>query len=141
MAAALTVLVADDHEIHRTLLTNIFRSFGCSVSAVSDGAEALGMRAAFDLVCLDRHMPGLSGPQVAAALEGSAFVVACTSDPSGDLSGFHHVMTKPISCSEVAYVVAAAHRWRAYHGAYAWEPRHALRLAGRVARMIGRWAC
>ena len=69
MTAGLRVLVADDHDVNRQLLTVVLESFGASVEAVSDGATAVrGFSIEpFDLVVLDLMMPGLDG--LAAARE------------------------------------------------------------------------
>jgi len=69
MAAGLRILVADDHDVNRQLLTVVLESFGASVEAVSDGATAVrGFSIEpFDLVVLDLMMPGLDG--LAAARE------------------------------------------------------------------------
>lgn len=108
----LNVLVADDHPMHRALLRTIFECFGCSVTTVDDGAEALVAGPDFDLICLDRHMAVMGGPAAAKAMRSPAFMVACTSDPTGDLSDFHLVLSKPISCEDVARAVASARCWR-----------------------------
>lgn len=108
MGSALRVLIAEDHEIHRGVLSIIFTALGCSVTVVSDGAEALAAGGDFDLICLDRHMPGASGPEVAAKLKGKALMVACTSDPSVGLDDFQMVIRKPVCCVDVAQAVNAA---------------------------------
>ena len=65
-AAAARVLVADDHENNRDLLTRLLQREGHAVTAASDGNEALKLLRAqpFDLVLLDMIMPGLNGLQV-----------------------------------------------------------------------------
>jgi CheY-like chemotaxis protein len=102
VAYSLKVLVADDHEVHRLLLAKIFESFGCSVTAVCDGIEALAVAAeGFDLVCLDRHMPNLSGDKAAELIGPGPYLVCCTSDVEGLSDVFDMVLTKPISCAAV----------------------------------------
>jgi CheY-like chemotaxis protein len=112
LSRPLNVLVADDHDVHRMLLTTMFECFGCTVTSVADGAQALAAKGPFDLVCLDRHMPVLGGVAVARAMQGQAYLVACTSDPSGGLSDFQMVLTKPISCDAISRAVGAAQIWR-----------------------------
>lgn len=59
------VLVADDDEQVRTLVTRMLRLSGCEVVAVADGAEAveaaLASERPFDVVILDIFMPGRNG--------------------------------------------------------------------------------
>ncbi len=64
------VLVVDDNEENRDLLTRRLRRRGYAVTAVEDGFAALEVLAArpFDLVLLDVLMPGLSGLDVLRAL-------------------------------------------------------------------------
>ena len=78
MTADLRVLVVDDHPVNRLVLRELLSHLGCVVSAVEDGAQALSASSAdhFDLVCLDRHMPGLSGDEVAERLPADQFVLA-----------------------------------------------------------------
>jgi CheY-like chemotaxis protein len=111
--AQLRVLVADDHDVHRALLRTIFECLGCSVTAVSDGLQALQAQGPFDVVCLDRHMPECGGVAVAKILRGHAFLIACTSDPSAGLEDFQVVIPKPISCAAITGAVAQARSWRA----------------------------
>jgi signal transduction histidine kinase len=62
-AAGAKVLVADDSDRNRELLALMLERQGYSVTAVSNGAEALEMlrRRAFDLVLLDVIMPVVDG--------------------------------------------------------------------------------
>ena len=66
------VLVADDQESIRTLLSTALQGQGFVVWLAADGGEALNQywhhRAAIDLVLLDVQMPGLDGPHTLAAL-------------------------------------------------------------------------
>lgn len=131
MPNRLNVLVADDHPTHRALLRTLFECFGCSVTTVNDGAEALAAGPDFDLICFDRHMPVMDGPTAAKAMRSRAFMVACTSDPKGDLSDFHLVLAKPIGCEDVARAVASARCWRLC--------RAALDLQAPEASIIAHW--
>ena len=137
MGTALRVLVADDHAMNRLLLKTIFECFGCSVTAVENGAEALAAEGGFDLVFLDRHMPVMGGP-AAAAMRGRAYMVACTSDPGGDLSDFHMVLPKPISCEDVARAIGAARLWQVCCAAEGWGRADAMRAGRRLADLLRR---
>lgn len=108
MTGVLKVLIADDHACHRLLLRTVFESFGCSVTTVENGAEAVAEPGEFDLICLDRHMPVMSGDAAAAILGGRAFLVACTSDDQGAPPVYDMVMAKPVTCVAVFGVVEAA---------------------------------
>jgi CheY-like chemotaxis protein len=112
MARRLKVLVADDHEAHRRLLHNLLTALGCAVMTVPSGEAAVSAAGPFDLICLDRHMPGMGGEAAARALQGSAYLVACTSDPDGLGPEFDAVLAKPFGCCELAGVLEAAGRWR-----------------------------
>lgn len=67
---SLRVLLAEDQEPVREVLSQLLRSLGHQVVAVGDGAEAVerGREAAFDLLVTDVSMPRLSGPAAAAVL-------------------------------------------------------------------------
>jgi CheY-like chemotaxis protein len=115
MSSDLRVLVVDDHPVNRLVLTEIFAHLGCVVTTVEDGAEALSVSRVdrFDLICLDRHMPGLSGDEVAAALPADQFVLAWSTDLTDLPDRFNGALSKPVS---IAAAQAAMHRataWRA----------------------------
>jgi len=61
-----TVLVVDDDESTRFVLSRVMEDLGCAVVAIDDGAEVADLVAHrhFDLVVLDLHMPGMSGFEV-----------------------------------------------------------------------------
>lgn len=104
------VLVVDDDHVNRLVGRDIFEHLGCSVEAVDNGAAALAAVAgnAYDLVCLDRWMPGLSGDEVAAQLPDHLFVVAWSTDPDGLPPWFDGVLSKPITISGAAAALATA---------------------------------
>ena len=114
------VLVADDHPTNRRLFNAIFGSCGCSVTVAEDGAEAIALALSqdFDLICLDRHMPHLSGDEVAERLCSQAgprpFLVLCTSDPRPHEgpNWFNAELTKPVRPQEVVDVIVEALRFR-----------------------------
>jgi len=64
------VLVIDDDEEHRTLITAMLSGAGHEVEAALDGTEGLRMfgKSAPDVVVTDINMPGLDGHDVISAL-------------------------------------------------------------------------
>ena len=61
-----SLLVIDDHEPNREVLSHILRQRGYTVAVAADGVEALTLvdQQPFDLVLLDVEMPGMSGLEV-----------------------------------------------------------------------------
>jgi signal transduction histidine kinase/CheY-like chemotaxis protein/ligand-binding sensor domain-containing protein len=69
------VLVVDDHEINRRILTQLLRRWGAvpreardAASAERELAEAVGQGAPFELAILDFHMPGKDGLELASTI-------------------------------------------------------------------------
>lgn len=100
------VLVADDDDANRRLLQALFESCGAAVTLAQDGVEAVILaRQSFDLICLDRHMPRMTGDDAAREIRaafaggGRPFLLLCTSDPDvGGAQGlFDAVAPKPVS--------------------------------------------
>jgi CheY-like chemotaxis protein len=62
-ATAVRILVADDHAINRQLAKRQLGALGCTVDVVETGREALEavMRAPYDLIFMDCHMPEMDG--------------------------------------------------------------------------------
>jgi adenylate cyclase len=69
-----SILVVDDNEINRDLLSRYLARLGHAVQSVPDGKKALEMigTGAFDLVLLDIMMPELNGYQVLQHLKDSS---------------------------------------------------------------------
>jgi len=68
-----SLLVVDDSELNRDLLSRYLAHLGHTVQAAADGARALALidTGVFDLVLLDIMMPGLNGYQVLQHLKNS----------------------------------------------------------------------
>jgi len=60
------VLIVDDDENNRDILTRRCEQFGCLVESVTNGEDALQAvsEKSFDAVLLDIHMPGMDGVEV-----------------------------------------------------------------------------
>jgi nitrogen fixation negative regulator NifL len=67
----LRVLLADDEEVVRFVVQEYLRGDGHTVLTAANGQECLDRfrRAEFDVVILDRAMPGMNGDQVAVAIK------------------------------------------------------------------------
>ena len=105
-----TVLVVDDDPAIQRLIEVTFELEGFAVLLAHDGAE--GIKAARaqrpDLVITDLLMPGVSGPDVVAALrgdgatEGIPIIVLSTTAQANDLAtGADDHVTKPFEPSDL----------------------------------------
>lgn len=114
------LLIADDNPPSLAFLLEAARSLGYACEGADDGHAALAVatREAFDLLLLDRNMPGLSGPEVLAALRAkhgpsaATPALATTADP-GDATrrallaaGFAEVLVKPLGLAELRAMLA-----------------------------------
>ena len=72
------LLVVDDEEMNRDMLSRRLSRRGYSVTTAAEGAEALALLEAepFNLVILDLMMPGLSGFEVVAAMRARPHLAA-----------------------------------------------------------------
>ncbi|CAA9279526.1 MAG: hypothetical protein AVDCRST_MAG77-4276 [uncultured Chloroflexi bacterium] len=70
--APLRVLIVDDDPQVRQITEALVRAEGHTVTAASDGVEALAAfeTGTFDLVVTDRAMPRMGGDQLAVAIKG-----------------------------------------------------------------------
>jgi CheY-like chemotaxis protein len=114
MTSDLRVLVVDDHPVNRLVLSEIFTHLGCDVSTADDGFQALAAASVdtFDLICLDRHMPGLSGDDVVSGLPRDQFVLAWSTDPSNLPQRFNGVLSKPVTAAAAENALVRAIAWR-----------------------------
>lgn len=64
------ILVVDDEENVRALISDVLSGDGHSIELAEDGAKALEKlkAAAFDLLIIDRNMPNLTGLEAIAAI-------------------------------------------------------------------------
>jgi DNA-binding response OmpR family regulator len=139
-----TLLVVDDIESNRDVLSRHLRRQGYRVSAAADGGEALELIAAggYDVVLLDVEMPGMSGLEVLTRLrtthsdtELPVIMVTARSQGPDIVEAFrlgaNDYVTKPIDVP-VALARIATHvsRKRAVEDLRVSEERYALAARG-----------
>jgi adenylate cyclase len=103
------LLVVDDNEMNRDMLSRRLKSKGYIVALAEDGQQALDMLAKdpFDLILLDVMMPGISGIDVLRAVRQTKsrgdlpIIMATAKDQSDDIVealklGANDYVTKPI---------------------------------------------
>jgi two-component system OmpR family response regulator len=116
-----TVLVVDDEEYIRDLVTSSLRLAGFAARAVPDGSQALTAldRDRPDLVILDVRLPGMDGFEVCRRLradgnEVPVIFLTARDTPEDRLSGFtkggDDYVTKPFSLEELIARVRAVLR-------------------------------
>jgi CheY-like chemotaxis protein/HPt (histidine-containing phosphotransfer) domain-containing protein len=103
---AVRVLVADDEEYNRMLLTTILRKWDLTYSEAADGREALEelSRNVYDIVLMDIQMPVMNGLEAVAhlrSIQNKVPVLALTASTSRELleackeAGINDVLRKP----------------------------------------------
>lgn len=120
------VLIVDDNETNRRLLSALLESFGMTCDEADSGRAALEMLTArtFDAVLLDLHMPGMSGLEVAEKLlqvrsgeKIPLIAVTAAMESVGDKrlkeAGFLEVLTKPLSPALLYQALDHARDYRA----------------------------
>ena len=103
------LLVVDDNEMNRDMLSRRLKSKGYAVEMAEDGQQALDMlgKEPFDLILLDVMMPGISGLDVLRAVRQTKsradlpIIMATAKDQSDDIVealklGANDYVTKPI---------------------------------------------
>jgi len=116
---AVSILVADDSEVHRTVASEILRRAGAAVVTVANGREALAaMRARpFDIVFMDIDMPAMDGIAATQAARrdqrlGDTIIIGLTTDVAADRAealdaGMDDVAAKPLSRERCAELIGA----------------------------------
>lgn len=104
------VLVVDDDEFNRDVLSAILSMAGAEVATASDGPSALAALAAglaFDAVLMDVQMPGMDGCETTRRIRGNSQwadlpVLAITANVMGGVreqcfeAGMNDFLTKPV---------------------------------------------
>jgi two-component system sensor histidine kinase/response regulator len=122
----LEVLIVDDNEVNRRILSEQVSRWGMSATVVENGPAAIdamtaAVRAtrAFDLVLLDANMPGMDGFAVAEAiaanrtLAGATVMMLTSSGEYGDQSrcselGIAVYLTKPVYSADLLAAIERA---------------------------------
>ena len=119
-AAALKVLVVDDHPVNQKLATALLQKMGHEVQQAANGLEALERvrGEAFDLVLMDLHMPEMDGLESTRQIRrlppprGRVPVVALTANAmeaaqrETEAAGFDNFLTKPLKVQALQAVLA-----------------------------------
>jgi len=119
MSEKIKILVVDDAEIMRNLLTGVLTDAGYEVNAVSTGEKALGeiKEDNYDVVITDLKMPGMNGIEVikeAKQINEDICIIAITAYPSVKSAveamreGAYDYITKPFDIEEIKLVVRRA---------------------------------
>ncbi len=113
------MLVVDDNDSAREVITDMLRGMGFRVGSVASGSAALSELArashdgeAYDVVLLDWKMPGMDGIETAQAIQRLALqrsprvlmITAFGRDELGQsagLSGVEDILTKPVTASQL----------------------------------------
>jgi CheY-like chemotaxis protein len=112
----LRVLVADDQDVICELIAEYLRAEGHEVEVALDGTEALSKfdPARFDLVVTDQSMPGMSGEQLAGAINDIASgtpVILLTGfgdemrDRGSLPTGIRMIVGKPVTAADLRRAV------------------------------------
>jgi CheY-like chemotaxis protein len=103
------ILIVEDHPTMREAMRLVLEGEGFDIDEASDGAQALAavQEERPDLVLLDMSIPGVSGPEVLAAVKGDpatsevrVIVVTATGEEgraAAMAGGADHYFTKPFS--------------------------------------------
>jgi PAS domain S-box-containing protein len=108
-----TVLLVEDEEIVRRLTAEMLERLGYRVVAAASPQEALALDAPWDVLVSDVRMPGMSGPELAAALRARRgdLAVVFMSGYAGSLATDEldaELLAKPFELAELARAVRAA---------------------------------
>ena len=119
-----TVLVAEDNDVNREIVTAMLRSMGCVVITAKDGLEAVQVSAhhAYDLILMDVQMPEMDGLAACRAIRQREAdlhlqpkpIVALTANALTDdrdnclAAGMDDYLTKPFMRAQL---LALVQRW------------------------------
>jgi two-component system sensor histidine kinase/response regulator len=115
------VLLAEDNSVNQLVARGLLTRFGCDVDVAANGQEAVRLFAAarYDLVLMDRMMPGLDGYEANAEIRriepagGRTPVVAMTTNAmQGDrercpAAGMDDYLSKPVDRETLGWVLGS----------------------------------
>lgn len=119
------VLIADDNETNRNILMKMFGKVGCTIDAVSDGAETITFLneaaiagSPYHIVLLDMQMPGMDGEQTTTiirntpSIKDTAIIIITSLGNRGDVAhlrelGCEGYLVKPVKQTLLLDVMAA----------------------------------
>ena len=144
MTTSASLLVVDDNELNRDVLSRRLRQRGYKVGVAVDGPDALAQVAggAFDLILLDVEMPGMSGLDVLRQLRAGYTrtelpVIMVTARSGGDdivealNAGANDYVTKPVDFPvAIARIETHLSHQRAVASLRDSEERYALAVQG-----------
>jgi len=122
-SATVSVLLAEDDLVNRTVIGEMLQLLGCDVDHVHDGDAAYNAVTSkrYDIVFMDCHMPVMDGHEATRRIRREeqrrghhTVIVALTADSvASDLqrcieSGMEDVLTKPVSSTQLSSTIA---RW------------------------------
>lgn len=116
MSQCKCVLVVDDDESVRSVLTKIMRTAGYAVVSVGSGQEALMKfeEEHFDVVVTDQRMPGMTGLALSAAIKALnpcvPVILFTAFDPWSDVSSVDLVLHKPCDMAKLIPSIEALFR-------------------------------
>ena len=112
------VLIADDHEVNRSLVEIMVQRLGHTCETAKDGAEAVAKAhdTFYDVILMDFSMPGMDGPTAADTIRGDGGasqnvpIIGVTALIEPYIAGrkspqMSAVLTKPFSLSELDSVL------------------------------------
>ncbi|MAK63092.1 MAG: hypothetical protein CMK09_19150 [Ponticaulis sp.] len=116
------VLVVEDHEINRLVLSEYLAILGLDFEMANDGVECLKKldESRFDIVLMDKNMPRMNGLEATAAIRKSEQpwagvpIIALTADAMvGERerllkAGMDYFVSKPVRMDELAQVLSLA---------------------------------
>jgi len=110
---SLRILLVEDNEVNREVLTEMLHRLGHTVTTASDGETALTQLGAgrFDVVFMDVQLPGIDGLEVTRRFQesgGTTPIIGLTAHTSREsidhclIAGMKAVLTKPAGSAQLA---------------------------------------
>ena len=115
-AVSQTILLAEDNETSRYLISTMLSRMGHTIDAVEDGAQAVSAAATkrYDVILMDMQMPVMDGPEATRAIRKSGAlnagvpIIALTADIIAEhrnayfAAGVNSIVGKPVNWDELS---------------------------------------